>query len=77
MTTPERGHGRVADDVVEFHLDGVRWLVTEHSGDGVPGARGDRCLIFMSADMARRVWNYPPDWRTLPPAKLIALSWGA
>ncbi len=54
---------------------GVRWRVTERDARGDPGARGDRCLVFASADAVRRVWDYSPDWRELPAATLAALSW--
>jgi hypothetical protein len=77
VTGAGRSERACPDVVVEFQADGVRWLVTEHAGNLVPGARGDRCLIFMSADVIRRVWRYPLDWRSLPPERLIALSWSA
>jgi hypothetical protein len=53
--------------------------VTEQDGRRVPGnadgARGLRCLVFASPEVIRRVWDYPPDWRTLPDSALLALSW--
>ena len=55
---------------------GTRWRVTEVSGQHVPGARGDACLVFESDTAIRRVWHYPPSWRDLPGADLIAVSWG-
>jgi hypothetical protein len=62
-----------------FAVAGVTWTVTERDGVGVPGnadgARGRRCLVFASPEVIRRVWDYPPDWRTLPDAALLALSW--
>lgn len=33
------------------------------------------CLIFESEDAVRRVWDFPPTWRVLSAAELIALSW--
>jgi hypothetical protein len=53
---------------------GVRWHVAEHDGRGVPGSRGERCLIFSSTEVVRRVWDYPSNWRDLLPASLAALS---
>jgi hypothetical protein len=53
----------------------VQWSVTEQEGMWVPGARGDRCLIFMSESVCRRVWAFPPDWRTLSAIALTTLSW--
>ena len=37
----------------------------EVSSANVPGSRGARCLVFSSADVVRRVWRYPPNWRVL------------
>lgn len=53
----------------------VRWRVTERDARDDPGARADSCLIFASGEVIRRVWHYPPTWRELPPAALVALSW--
>jgi hypothetical protein len=55
---------------------GIRWRVTEVSGQQVPGARGDACLVFESDTAIRRVWHYPSSWRDLPAPDLIAVSWG-
>jgi hypothetical protein len=61
---------------VEFmDADGESWRVTERDCRDVPGARGARCLIFMSESVFRRVWVYPADWRTLSAAALEELSW--
>jgi hypothetical protein len=32
-------------------------------------------LVFESTDSARRVREYPTNWRELPPSDLEALSW--
>jgi hypothetical protein len=73
-----RAAARGADAVraVEF-LDAayVHWRVTERDARGDPGAHGDWCLIFACRDAVRRVWDYPPGWRDLPPDALVALSW--
>ena len=55
---------------------GVRWRVTEVCGEGIPGARGDSCLVFESDNAIRRVWHFPPSWRDLPGPELIRVSWG-
>lgn len=55
----------------------VLWTVTEHDALDVPGKRGARCLIFVSSDAARRVWQYPAGWRDLLTPSLIALSWSS
>jgi hypothetical protein len=51
------------------------WTVVELDGTSVPGSRGPRCLVFTRPDFMRRVWDYPPDWRTLGAAELAAVSW--
>lgn len=63
-------------DFVEFiDPNQIAWRVTERNTRGDPGARGVRCLIFACAEVIRRVWEYPDDWRTLSAAELFALSW--
>ena len=58
--------------VVDEH--GVRWQVSERGAASVPGAKGPRCLIFMSESAVRRVWHYPAGWRQLSPDTLVGLS---
>jgi hypothetical protein len=65
----------IGESVQYLDGDGERWRVTERDCRGVPGARGSRCLVFMSEFVSRRIWTYPAGWRTLPVAALIALSW--
>ena len=68
-----------ADEVrgVEFvDAASVHWRVTERDARSDPGSRGDCCLIFACGDAVRRVWDYPPAWRELSAAALVALSWG-
>ena len=55
--------------------DHVQWRVMERDARHDPGARGHWCLIFASADALRGVWDYPPAWRELSAAQLVALSW--
>jgi hypothetical protein len=52
----------------------VLWRVSERDTRNDPGRRGDRCLIFSSADAVRRVWTYPATWRSLSDAELERLS---
>ena len=67
----------VYDDtrVVYDHRTGARWRIREVDAHAVPGARGDRCLLFEAEGVIRRVWNYPSDWASLPPTDLVSLSW--
>jgi hypothetical protein len=60
--------------VTVYDDQGVRWVVSERDATGVPGARGPRCLVFMSEHAVRRVWRYPATWRRLPADALLALS---
>lgn len=50
-------------------------FVVEVGTDAVPGARLDRCLLFVTDRAIRRVWHYPGHWRELDDAELVALSW--
>ena len=76
-TSPQRGPlaSIVGATVNFFDRDGVPWRVTELDCGEVPGARGARCLVFMSDSVMRRVWNYPADWRLLDAAGLVEVSW--
>ena len=61
--------------IVEFvDASHVHWTVTERDARRDPGTRGAWCLIFTCPDAVRRVWDYPPGWRDLPPAALTSLS---
>jgi hypothetical protein len=53
--------------------DGIQWHVHEANAAHVPGARRDRCLIFDSDGIVRRVWTYPADWMNLTDDALWAL----
>ena len=63
-----------APDAVRFvDGEGLGWRVVECAAAHVPGSRGPRCLIFLSEGLVRRVWSFPPEWRTLAPVALEAL----
>ena len=63
-----------APDAVRFvGAEGLAWRVVECAAGQVPGSRGPRCLVFLSEGLVRRVWDFPPDWRTLGPVALDAL----
>jgi hypothetical protein len=72
--TPHRMGQRDADRTY-VTSDGEEWRVFEIDAADLPGARGDRCLVFTSNVAFRRVWHYPDDWRRLTPRQLIELSW--
>ena len=58
---------------------GTGWHVYEwEAGDEAPPERrGRRCLVFEAAHVTSRLWDYPEDWRELPPDRLEALSGNA
>ena len=53
-----------------------RWLVTEVNARDIPGALADRCLVFQSEHVARRLWHYPANWYSLSDYALAALGEG-
>jgi len=56
--------------------NGVTWWVHEVSGEYL-GTVGAMCLLIVSASELRRVWKYPPDWRTLTVGELLRLPFQA
>jgi hypothetical protein len=53
---------------------GRQWSVHEISVPAVAWAYGPRCLLFETAGLVRRVWNYPTNWSSLSEAGLDQLS---
>lgn len=53
---------------------GDLWTVWERDASEDAGARAPTCLVFDREGVRRRVWRYPPDWRALPDAALLALA---
>jgi hypothetical protein len=53
--------------------NGVTWWVHEVAGEHL-GTAGAMCLLVVSANELRRVWKYPPDWRSLSPEHLLSLT---
>ena len=53
----------------------IRWSVSEIVAFALPGAPRATCLVFSADGVARRVWNYPPNWADLSARDLIKLSW--
>lgn len=54
---------------------GCFWIVQKVTAGAVPWAKGTRFLLFDSESAVRRVWRYPPHWRSLSEVELEALSW--
>ena len=57
----------------ELYRSGVCWTVREASAARTPGAQADRCLIFDSDGIVRRLWTFPSNWRELDDAEIFAL----
>lgn len=53
-----------------------RWLVAEVDARDIPGALAERCLVFQSEHVARRLWHYPANWHSLSDYALAALGEG-
>ena len=54
----------------QFIIGGELWFVHEHSTSG-----NDTALVFESPNTARRVRDYPRNWRDLSDQELYSLSW--
>jgi hypothetical protein len=53
----------------------IRWSVSEIVAFALPAAPRATCLVFSADGVARRIWNYPPNWADLHARELIKLSW--
>lgn len=63
-----RQHERCAAAAVamrQISRDEAMWIVREVDARHVPGARGERCLIYETDGIVRRVWTFPTDWAAL------------
>lgn len=63
-----------SDAPTRLVLDGKgnEWLVKEFETPQA-WARGERCLIFSSSSIVRRVWSYPARWDRLSSRELLDL----
>jgi hypothetical protein len=57
----------------EVVRDGIQWSVRETEATRLSAACADRCLIFDSDTIVRRVWAYPDAWEQLNDDELWAL----
>jgi hypothetical protein len=57
---------------VVVDAEGSEWVVREVETPQT-WARGERCLIFSSSAVVRRVWRYPSEWARLPSRALLDL----
>jgi hypothetical protein len=64
--SPDENYSRVVS------AEGVQWKVFEHEK---LGRTLERTLVFLPSDgPARRIHNFPANWRSLDDATLFALS---
>jgi hypothetical protein len=68
----ERESRDVATRVV-MDAHGNEWVVREVETPQA-WAHGDRCLIFSSPSVVRRIWRYPADWARLSSRELLDLA---
>jgi hypothetical protein len=54
-------------------IDNETWTVYENPKSGPP--HYGPALVFEDGKFARRVRNFPREWRELPDAELYSLSW--
>ena len=66
-TPPASREARIFRDA-----SGITWWVHEVSGEYL-GTVGATCLLVVSANELRRVWKYPPEWRSLSAEELLRL----
>jgi hypothetical protein len=58
-----------------FHdILGRVWEVREEHAPSIPNPPAAHCLVFDCGIITRRVWEYPPDWRSLPDPELERVS---
>jgi len=58
---------------VVVDAEGSEWVVREVETPQA-WARGERCLIFSSSAVVRRVWRYPAGWAGLSSRALLELG---
>lgn len=62
------------DDAISFRdASGALWWAHEVSGEALGSSR-PTCLLLISTHQLRRIWTYPPDWRSRTPLELLALA---
>jgi|SRR5436305_7600895 len=63
----------LTQDTITFRdATGALWWAHEVSGESL-GAPRQMCLLLISGTKLRRVWTYPPNWRSLRAEELLAL----
>ena len=63
----------LTEETITFRdAGGALWWAHEVEGQAL-GAPGRMCLLLISGTKLRRVWSYPPDWRSLTATELLSL----
>lgn len=63
----------LTEETITFRdAGGALWWAHEVEGQAL-GAPGRMCLLLISGTKLRRVWSYPPDWRSLTTLELLSL----
>ena len=63
----------LTEETITFRdTSGALWWAHEVEGQAL-GAPGRMCLLLISGTKLRRVWSYPPDWRSLPATEILGL----
>ena len=63
----------LTEETITFRdAGGALWWAHEVEGQAL-GAPGRMCLLLISGTKLRRVWTYPPDWRSMTAAELLGL----
>jgi hypothetical protein len=68
----DRNEHDVSSRVV-MDAEGSEWVVREVETPQA-WAHGERCLIFSSSSVVRRVWRYPAEWAGLSSRALLELG---
>jgi hypothetical protein len=68
----DRNEHDVSSRVV-VDAEGSEWIVREVETPQA-WAHGERCLIFSSSSVVRRVWRYPAEWAGLSSRALLELG---
>jgi hypothetical protein len=71
----DRGERESRDVATRVVMDaqGNEWIVREVETPQA-WAHGDRCLIFSSPSIVRRIWRYPTGWARLSSRELLDLA---
>jgi len=64
---------RAVSSRVVVDAEGSEWIVREVDTPQA-WAHGERCLIFSSSAVVRRVWRYPAEWAGLSSRALLELG---